>query len=134
VSLGQSPYLNVVPDSKVQTDAEADGQTAGDPYHQRHWPGNLPARHIKAMLSGAIAPLGSEYVITLEAINAAPATHWRRCGAGYEQGAGVECSGVGRRQAPQQARRKSLASVQKFDKPLQEVTIRRLSLEGLHSG
>jgi len=80
------------------------------------------------MLTGAIAPLGSEYVITLEAINAATGDSLRRCRSSHEQGAGVECSGFGRRQAARPPG-ESMASVQKFDKPLQEVTTS--SLEAL---
>src|ERR1700730_16245847 len=129
VSLGQSPYLNVVPDSKVQQTLKLVGKPpeiriTGDIGREI-----CQRAHIKAMLSGAIAPLGSEYVITLEAINAATgdllaqvqeqATRKEQVLNALGLGADKLRSKLG----------ESLASVQKFDKPLQEVTTS--SLEAL---
>jgi serine/threonine protein kinase len=69
VSLGQSPYLNVVPDSKVQQTLKLMGKPPETRLTSDIGREICQRAHVKAMLTGAIAPLGSEYVITLEAIN-----------------------------------------------------------------
>ena len=129
VSLGQSPYLNVVPDSKVQQTLKLMGKPPETRITSDIGREICQRAHIKAMLTGAIAPLGSEYVITLEAINAATGDSLAQV---QEQATSKEqvlnALGLG----ADKLRGKlgeSLASVQKFDKPLQEVTTS--SLEAL---
>jgi serine/threonine protein kinase/Flp pilus assembly protein TadD len=129
VSLGQSPYLNVVSDSKVQQTLKLMGKPPETRVTSDIGREICERAHIKAMLTGAIAPLGSEYVITLEAINAATGDSLAQV---QEQATSKEqvlnALGLG----ADKLRGKlgeSLASVQKFDKPLQEVTTS--SLEAL---
>jgi serine/threonine protein kinase/tetratricopeptide (TPR) repeat protein len=129
VSLGQSPYLNVVPDSKVQQTLKLMGKPPETRITSDIGREICQRAHIKAMLTGAIAPLGSAYVITLEAINAATGDSLAQV---QEQATSKEqvlnALGLG----ADKLRGKlgeSLASVQKFDKPLQEVTTS--SLEAL---
>jgi eukaryotic-like serine/threonine-protein kinase len=129
VSLGQSPYLNVVADSKVQQTLKLMGKAAETRLTSDIGREICQRAHIKAMLTGAIAPLGSAYVITLEAINAATGDSLAQV---QEQATSKEqvlnALGLG----ADKLRGKlgeSLASVQKFDKPLQEVTTS--SLEAL---
>jgi tetratricopeptide (TPR) repeat protein len=74
------------------------------------------------MLTGAIAPLGSEYVITLEAINAATGdllAQVQEQATSKEQVLNALGLGVDKLRGNLG---ESMASVQKFDKPLQEVT------------
>ena len=129
VSLGQSPYLNVVPDSKVQQTLKLMGKPPETRITSDIGREICERAHIKAMLAGAIAQLGSEYVITLEAINAATGDSLAQV---QEQAASKEqvlnALGLG----ADKLRGKlgeSLASVQQFAKPLQEVTTS--SLEAL---
>jgi len=129
VSLGQSPYLNVVPDSKVQQTLKLMGKPPETRLTSDIGREICQRAHVKAMLTGTIAPLGSEYVITLEAINAATGDSLAQV---QQQAASKEqvlnALGLG----ADKLRGKlgeSLASVQKFDKPLQEVTTS--SLEAL---
>jgi eukaryotic-like serine/threonine-protein kinase len=129
VSLGQSPYLNVVPDSKVQQTLKLMGKPPETRLTSDIGREICQRAHIKAMLTGAIAPLGSAYVLTLEAINAATGDSLAQV---QEQATSKEqvlnALGLG----ADKLRGKlgeSLASVQKFDKPLQEVTTS--SLEAL---
>jgi len=129
VSLGQSPYLNVVPDSKVQQTLKLMGKPPETRLTSDIGREICQRAHIKAMLTGAIAPLGNAYVITLEAINAATGDSLAQV---QEQATSKEqvlnALGLG----ADKLRGKlgeSLASVQKFDKPLQEVTTS--SLEAL---
>ncbi len=129
VSLGQSPYLNVVPDSKVQQTLKLMGKPPETRLTTDISREICQRAHVKAMLTGAIAPLGSEYVITLEAINAATGDSLAQV---QEQAASKEqvlnTLGLGANKLRGNLG-ESLASVQKFDKPLQEVTTS--SLEAL---
>jgi eukaryotic-like serine/threonine-protein kinase len=129
VSLGQSPYLNVVPDSKVQQTLKLMGKPPDTRLTSDIGREICQRAHVKAMLTGSIAPLGSEYVVTLEAINAATGDSLAQV---QEQAASKEqvlnALGVGAGKLRGNLG-ESLASVQKFDKPLQEVTTS--SLEAL---
>ena len=129
VSLGQSPYLNVVPDSKVQQTLKLMGKPPETRLTSDIGREICQRAHVKAMLTGAIAPLGSEYVITLEAINAATGDSLAQV---QEQATSKEqvlnALGLGADKLRGNLG-ESLASVQKFDKPLQEVTTS--SLEAL---
>jgi eukaryotic-like serine/threonine-protein kinase len=129
VSLGQSPYLNVVPDSKVQQTLKLMGKPPDTRLTSDIGREICQRAHVKAMLTGAIAPLGSEYVITLEAINAATGDSLAQV---QEQAASKEqvlnALGLGADKL-RGSLGESLASIQKFAKPLQEVTTS--SLEAL---
>jgi eukaryotic-like serine/threonine-protein kinase len=129
VSLGQSPYLNVVPDSKVQQTLKLMGKPPDTRLTSDIGREICERAHVKAMLTGAISQLGSEYVITLEAINAATGDSLAQV---QEQAASKEQVLNALGSGAEKLRGKlgeSIASVQKFDKPLQEVTTS--SLEAL---
>jgi serine/threonine protein kinase/tetratricopeptide (TPR) repeat protein len=129
VSLGQSPYLNVVPDSKVQQTLKLMGKPPETRLTSDIGREICQRAHVKAMLTGVIAPLGNEYVITLDAINAATGDSLAQVqeqATSKEQVLNALGSGAGKLRANLG---ESLASVQKFDKPLQEVTTS--SLEAL---
>jgi serine/threonine protein kinase/tetratricopeptide (TPR) repeat protein len=129
VSLGQSPYLNVVPDSKVQQTLKLMGKPPETRLTSDIGREICQRAHVKAMLTGTIASLGSEYVITLEAVNATTGDSLAQV---QEQAASKEqvlnALGLGADKLRGNLG-ESLASVQKFDKPLQEVTTS--SLEAL---
>ena len=129
VDLEQSPFLNVVPDHKIQQTLKFMGRSPDE--HLTNEVGREICQRdgIKAMLTGSIAMLGSQYVITLEAINA---------GTGESLGkAEVEAvnkeavlNSLGKTAATLREKLgESLPSVQKFDRPLDEVTTS--SLEAL---
>ena len=129
VSLGQSPYLNVVSDSKVEQTLKLMGKPPETRLTSDIGREICQRAQVKAMLTGAIAPLGSEYVITLEAINAATGDSLAQV---QEQAASKEqvlnALGLGADKLRANLG-ESLASVQKFAKPLQQVTTS--SLEAL---
>jgi serine/threonine protein kinase/Flp pilus assembly protein TadD len=129
VSLGQSPYLNVVPDSKVQQTLKLMGKPPETRLTSDIGREICQRAQVKAMLTGAIAPLGSEYVITLEAINAATGDSLAQV---QEQATSKEQVlndlGLGADKLRGHLG-ESMASVKKFDKPLQEGTTS--SLEAL---
>ncbi len=122
VQLSQSPYLNIFPEERVREALQYMGRSPEERLTQAVAREMCQRQGIKAMMQGSIASLGSNYAITLEATS---------CGAGEslarEQ---VEAEGqeqvlkaVGR--AATSIREKlgeSLASVQKFDAPIEQAT------------
>jgi serine/threonine protein kinase/predicted Zn-dependent protease len=131
VDLEQSPFLNVLPDSKVNGTLRLMGRSPSDRVTEEL------AREIclragsKALLAGSIATFGSHYAIGLKAVG---------CRSGDSLGS-AEAEAESREkvlqalgEATKALRSKlgeSLASIQKFDKPLQQATTP--SLEALQA-
>ena len=129
VGLGQSPYLNVVSDQKVQQTLKLMGQPAEARITPEIGRQICSRNAIKAMLTGSIAALGSQYVITLSAVNAVTGDVLAEEQVQASKKEDV-LNSLG--EAVSKLRGKlgeSLASVKKFDKPLAEVTTS--SLEAL---
>jgi eukaryotic-like serine/threonine-protein kinase len=129
VSLGQSPYLNVFPQQKVQQtlrmmEQSPDARITADIGREI-----CQRAGIKAMLTGTITSLGSQYVITLQAVNSqtgdvldseqATATSKEQVLKALDGAASHLRAKLG----------ESLASIQKFDKPVEAATTS--SLEAL---
>src|SRR3984893_4062827 len=122
IALPQSPFLNVVSDQQVQKTLKFMGRSPDDSITKSIGREICQRDGIKAMLTGSIALVGSQYLITLEALNGST-------GDSLEQ-AQVQASGkdavlgsLGT--AATKLREKlgeSLASVQQFDKPLDQAT------------
>jgi tetratricopeptide (TPR) repeat protein len=122
VQLGQSPFLELVSDNKVNQTLKMMGRPAGDrltPEVAREVCQRIGS---KAMLTGSIAGLGSQYVIGLKAVN---------CNTGdvlagaQEQAAGKEGVLKAMDNAAITLRSKlgeSLSSVQKYATPVEEAT------------
>jgi len=70
VQLQQSPYLNVVPESKIQEALKFMGKPVSERITSDIGKEICQRQGIKAMMTGSIAGLGSHYVITLNAVNA----------------------------------------------------------------
>jgi len=70
VQLAQSPYLNILSDSRIQQALRFMGRPPDERITKDVAHEICLREGVKAMLTGAIASLGSHYVITLEAINA----------------------------------------------------------------
>jgi len=70
VDLEQSPYLNVFSEQKVRQTLRFMGRSPDDRVTTETGREICLRDNIKAMLTGTIANLGSQYVVTLEAINA----------------------------------------------------------------
>lgn len=131
VELGQSPFLNIVSDARVQDTL----QYMGRPPDTRVFP--PLAREVcqrlnaKVLLSGSVARLGSHYVIGLEAVNCLTGDSLAR-----EQGEADNSEQVLRvlGLAASRLRRQlgeSIESIQRFDVPLDQATTP--SLEALKS-
>ena len=129
VDLEQSPYLNVFPDQKVRQTLQFMGRAPDERITGDVGREICQRAGIKAMLNGSIANLGSQYVVTLDAVNAATGESLAREEVQSSSKEGVLNS---LHQAGSSLRKKlgeSLASVQKYDKPLSEATTS--SLEAL---
>ncbi len=129
VDLEQSPFLRVVPQARVQETLGFMGRSPNERLTADLARDLCQRVGSKAMLAGSVASLGSQYVVTLNAVN---------CGTGdslakeQAQASSKEQVLAALGSAVSNMRGKlgeSLASVQKFDVPIQQVTT--ASLEAL---
>jgi eukaryotic-like serine/threonine-protein kinase len=131
VDLGQSPFLNVFSDAKVQQALKFMGRPGEARITSEVGREICQRNGIKVMISGSIASLGSQYVITLDALNGATGdTLAETQGQASSKDQVLNVLG----EAASQLRGKlgeSLASIQKFDTPLAQATTS--SLEALKS-
>ena len=128
-SLEQSPFLNILSDEKVNATTRLMGRSPGQPITREVAREICQRAQSKAFLAGSIASLGSHYAIGLKAEN---------CQTGDSLGS-AEAEADSREkvlQALGQAATtlratlgESLATISKFDKPLEEATTS--SLEAL---
>jgi serine/threonine protein kinase/tetratricopeptide (TPR) repeat protein len=129
VDLEQSPFLNVFPEQRVQRTLKLMGRAADARITQDIGREICEREGIKAMLAGSIANLGSQYVITINAVNSRSG---ETLGRAQAQAASKEQVLKALDSAASELRGKlgeSLATVQKFDKPSEEATTS--SLEAL---
>lgn len=129
VQLGQSPYLDIFADERVRetlrfmgrSDKERVTREIGREVCQRHG--------IKALLAGSISNLGSNYVITLEALNAQTGDSIAREQVEAPSKEQVLKALGGAASNLREKLGESLASIQKFGAPGDQVTTS--SLEAL---
>jgi eukaryotic-like serine/threonine-protein kinase len=129
VDLQQSPFLKVVPDQQVQKTLKFMGRPPDQVVTSDIGREICQRDGIKAMLTGSIALVGSQYLLTLEAVNASTGDS---LGQAQQQATGKDAVLSSLGSAATKLREKlgeSLASVQKFDKPLDQATTS--SLEAL---
>jgi tetratricopeptide (TPR) repeat protein len=129
VQLGQSPFLNIFPDERVNETLRFMGKAANERITKDVAKEICARQGIKAMIVGSIAGLGTHYVVTLEAINAQAGDAIAREQAEAENKEQV-LKALG--QAASQLREKlgeSLSSIRKFDAPIEQATTS--SLEAL---
>ncbi len=129
VGLEQSPFLNVFPPQKVQQTLRMMEQPPDTRVTAEVGREICQRAGIKAMLTGTIASLGSQYVLTLQAVNVQTgdilASEQATAGSKEQVLKALD-------QAASRLRAKlgeSLASIQKFDKPVESATTS--SLEAL---
>jgi len=131
VSLQQSPYLSLVSNEQVQETLRYMGRPSNTPLTQDVAREVCQRMQSKAMLTGTISQLGSQYLITLEAVNCSTGASLLRVGAAASAKDNV-LTALGK--AASELRGKlgeSLASIQKFDAPLPQATTN--SLEALNA-
>ncbi|HET7291285.1 MAG TPA: hypothetical protein VFM88_02570, partial [Vicinamibacteria bacterium] len=131
VQLGQSPFLNVVSDERIRQTLGLMGRPAEERLTPAVGREVCEREGIKALLTGSIAPLGSHYVLTLEALNARSGEPFAREQAEAESKEQVLKS-LG--QATSRLRGKlgeSLSTLKAYDTPVEKATTS--SLEALKS-
>ena len=122
VQLEQSPYLNIVPESRIREALGYMGRPAGERITSEVGREIALRQGVKAMLTGSIGSLGSHYVISLDAVNAQTGDSLAR-----EQVEAASKEHVLRSldKAASSLRQKlgeSLASVRQFATPLEQAT------------
>ena len=133
VSLQQSPFLSLVSDEQVKQTLIQMGRPANSPLSLD------VAREIcertlsKAMLSGAISSVGSQYSLTLQATNCATGASLEQVGTNAAAKDKVlDALGQGASELRKELG-ESLSSVQKYDRPLAEATTNSLDALKLYS-
>ena len=122
VQLEQSPFLALVSDRKVNETLKLVGRPAGDRLTPEVTHEICQRTGSKAMLTGSIAGLGSQYVIGLKAVNCSTGDVLAEA---QEQAAGKEAVLKALDAAAVSLRSKlgeSLSSVQKYATPVEEAT------------
>jgi TolB-like protein len=127
VQLEQSPYLNVVPESRIQQALKYMGKPTSERVTSDIGREICQREGIKAMMTGSIAGLGSHYVITLKAVNAQSGD--ALASAQVEAGSKEEVLKTVDKAASEVRGKlgESLASVQQYAKPLEEATTTSLA-------
>jgi len=131
VDLGQSPYLNVLSEGKVQQTLALMGKPSDTRLTPEIAREICQRSGVKALLTGSIASVGNQYMVTLAAINAASNDTLAEV---QDRAASKDQVLKALDSTANQMRQKlgeSLASIQKFATPLQEATTS--SLEALKS-
>jgi serine/threonine protein kinase/tetratricopeptide (TPR) repeat protein len=129
VQLGQSPYLNIFPDERVNAALRFMGRTPNERITKDIAKEICERQGIKAMIVGSIANLGTHYVLTLEAINAHEGDTIAR---EQSEADGKEQVLKALGNAASRLREKlgeSLTSIKQFDAPIEQATTS--SLEAL---
>ena len=122
VQLEQSPYLNLLPESKIQASLKFMGRKPDERITKDLAREIALRENAKAIISGSIASLGTDYVITLEVANAQTGDSLARQ---QVEAAGKEQVLKSLDKASTDLRGKlgeSLSSVQQFATPLEQAT------------
>jgi serine/threonine protein kinase/tetratricopeptide (TPR) repeat protein len=122
IDLQQSPFLNVVSDQQVQKTLKFMGRSPDDAITKSIGREICQRDGIKAMLTGSIALVGSQYLITLEALNGSTGDSLEQAqvqASGKDAVLGLLGTGATKLR---EKLGESLASVQQFDKPLDQAT------------
>jgi len=131
VQLEQSPYLNIVPDSKIHDALRLMGRPAEERITNDIAREICQRQGIKALLTGSIAGLGNHYVITLSALNGTTGDALAREQVEVDSKEQVLKSLDKAASSLRQKMGESLASVQQFATPLEQATTS--SLEALQA-
>ena len=126
IQLQQSLWLNLFPEPRVQQTLREMNRPPGTRVTAEVAREICERHSIKALITGLIAPLGSHYAITLEAINGHSGESLAR--AQVEADSREQVLGA-LSQATTRLREglgESLSSIQRFDKPLEQATTSKL--------
>jgi tetratricopeptide (TPR) repeat protein len=122
VTLGQSPFLDIFPDSRVRQTLQLMQRKPDERVSEAVAREICLRQGLKAFLSGSIAPLGTHYVIMLKAVNAQSGDEIAR---EQTESDSKERVLTALSQAAIKLREQlgeSLSSIQKFDAPIEQAT------------
>jgi eukaryotic-like serine/threonine-protein kinase len=122
VQLEQSPYLNIFPEERARETLRLMERSHDEKITREFGREICQRRGIKALLVGAIASLGRNYVITLEAVNSQSG---EAIASQQTEAEGKEqvLKALGRAATAMRERLgESLASIRKFDAPIEQAT------------
>jgi len=122
VQLEQSPYLNILPESRIQQALRFMGRSADERVTKDIAHEICLREGVKAMLTGSISSLGSHYVITLDAVNAQTGDSLDREQVEAESKEQVLKSLDRAASSLRERLGESIGSVQKFTTPLEAAT------------
>jgi eukaryotic-like serine/threonine-protein kinase len=128
VQLGQSPFLHLFPDIRVRQTLRLMGRSPDERVTAEIGQEICERQGLKALIVGAIAPLGSHYVIALEAVNGRSGEVLAREQTEAESQERVLKALSEAASHMREKLGESLGSIQKFDAPLEVTTS---SLEAL---
>jgi len=131
VQLEQSPYLSIVPDSKIRDALRFMGRPSDERITNDIAREICQRQGIRALLTGSIASLGNHYVLTLAALNGATGDAFAREQVEVDSKEQVLRSLDRAASNIRQKMGESLTSVQQFAKPLEQATTS--SLEALQA-
>ena len=135
VDLGQSPYLNVFSEQKIRQTLQFMGRSPGDRITSDVGREICQRDGIKAMLNGSIDSVGGQYLLTLEATNAASGDSLGRQQAQAERKEDVLNALHTAASKLRSQLGESLAMVQKYDMSLSQATTSSLdALKALSLG
>src|ERR1700682_38840 len=135
VDLEQSPYLNVFPDQKIRQTLQFMGRSPNDRITSDIGREICQRDGIKAMLNGSIDSVGGQYVVTLEATNAASGDSLGRQQAQANRKEDVLNALHGAATKLRGQLGESLSTVQKYDMSLSQATTSSLdALKALSLG
>jgi serine/threonine protein kinase/tetratricopeptide (TPR) repeat protein len=122
VHLGQSPFLDIIPDQRIRETLESMDRQADTSLTHEVAREVCQRLGVKAMLEGAIAPLGSHYVVTLTATDCATGDQLARTQTEATAKERVLAE-LGTISSSMRSRLgESLPSMQRFDVPIEQVT------------
>src|SRR6266540_1323349 len=122
VQLEQSPYLNIFPEERARETLRLMERSHDEKISRELGREICQRRGIKALLVGTIASLGRNYVITLEAVNSQNGEEIARQQTEAE-GKEQALKALGRAATAMRGRLgESLASIRKFDAPIEQAT------------
>jgi serine/threonine protein kinase/Flp pilus assembly protein TadD len=133
MQLEQSPFLHLFPEARVQHTLRLMGRSPEEPVTAKTAREICERENLKALIAGVIAPLGSHYVITLEAINSQSGETLVREMVEAESREQVL------RALSQAATRlrerlgESLSSIEQFDRRIEDATTQNLEAFKAHS-
>jgi len=122
VQLGQSPYVNLMPQSHIRETLRFMGRSPDTPITREVAKEICLRENAKAVIEGSIASLGSDYVITLEATNAQTGDSLAQEQVQASNKEQVLNSLDKAASALRQQLGESLSSVQQFATPLEQAT------------